>query len=160
MITRIQSLYLLLVVIFTGLNIQILPFWTFELGAGENAELAKHLELVGIAEFGTSSDVAAMVWGFNVFLLTSLMLALISIFLFNNRKIQVKLISSAGIATLLTLALGAAASISFTSKLQAETASGMPGYGFYLLLICLVLEWLAMGAISKDDKIANAYKRL
>ncbi|ACF13040.1 hypothetical protein Ctha_0569 [Chloroherpeton thalassium ATCC 35110] len=160
MLARIQSLYLLLVVIFTGLNLQILPFWLFDLKSAENVEMAKHLVLVGITEFGTSSDVVVMVWGFNVFLLTAMMLAAIGIFLFSNRKIQVKLVSSSGIATLVTIALGVAASITFIDKMGQYEASGLPGIGFYLLLLCLVLQWLAVGAINKDDQVANAYKRL
>ena len=158
MLARIQSLYLVLVVIFAGLNLKLLPFWSFELNAPENAAMAKNMALIGLSEFGTSGQFIAMVWGFNVFLLTTMMLAAVSIALFSNRKIQIKVITSAGIATLLTVGFGAATAITFTG--QMDGAAGLPNIGFYLLLVCLPLEWLAVSAIQKDEKIANAYKRL
>lgn len=160
MLARIQTLYLFLVILCVGLNLQILPFWTYEFHGAEGATALQTLELSGFGGANLSGTISGLFWGFNILLVVTAIIALVTIFLFANRKLQRTLITSGLLSSITALALGIAAAMMLQETITGSGIKQTPGLGFYFLVLTPILFWFASQGVKKDEEIATAYKRL
>lgn len=82
-------------------------------------------------------------------------ICLLSIFLFNNRKLQMRL-------SLLAI-VGAVAGLAVASVLFSQDTAGQAaqlGLGFGLPVVSIILTFLAYRFIKKDDKLVKSMDRL
>lgn len=90
----------------------------------------------------------------------SILLSLIAIFLFKNRKNQKGLI---WINILLCISLQAWLIMSVNKKTSVAELTNVAGYywiGLFLPLISLILLFMAKGGINKDEKLVKSLDRL
>jgi len=142
MIQRVQSLYLILAAIVSGLLAFIFPFYIYngEMVGIEQAFRADSLLLKAIA---------------SLFMLSA-MLALVSLFLFKNRKTQIVINRLNIILNFLLLGL----IVYQLQTLSGETSVSEKGIGSFLPLIVVVLLSLATKAILKDERLVKSADRL
>lgn len=152
MIQRIQSIYLLLAGIFPAITFFI-PILHFEKEEGTWATL-----------FGAMIDAAQMpeltgayAWGILITGVFSIIGAWTAVFLYKNRKKQIKMAKYALVFNILWYA----ALAYYANKLTGLThTSASPGIGCalpFLSIICLVL---AASAIRKDEALVRAADRI
>ena len=154
MFSRIQTLYLFIAALL-AFGSMAFPFWSFT---------TDHLIL-----FGDFKDVqgagfvvtAGSIGGGILSPLTGIV-ALSTIFLYSNRKLQQKLIFLCYVLFAADMLAGLAGGHFLKQHLEtlSTTVSFAPGGGMFLLLPEPVLFWLASLGVKKDEKIATAYKRL
>ncbi len=146
MIQRIQSLYLLLVVVLSGALSYVPLFITETLSAPANPTSSVFLES------GISSNILYVV-------LNSIagFLAFITILLFKNRRLQIRL-SNLNMLIICILT----GTIFYFSDQTKTTADAVVhyGYGCYFPLAQLVFTFLAMRAIRKDEALVRSADRL
>ena len=153
MIQRIQSIYLLFVVLLAGFSFY-LP--TATLTAAENATyLISHKGIYLIQ--ATEQVFQSPVWGITIFALLVPVIALITVFLFKNRKLQIKLIYVNIACILMYYASVAAYVITAAQRLQADWTLH---FGVIIPLVCLILLILAISAIKKDEMLVKSLDRL
>lgn len=142
MIQRIQSIYLLLVAA-ANFSLFALPFANSEKAIRSSALFAD-------STYNLQDNIALLI----LFALGGI-LALVTIFLFKNRKLQIQL--GQGILVLLIIGLGLATFLWFNDGTmdKATLAVGMftPLFGF-------VFTALAVRAIRKDEKLVRSADRL
>ncbi|TCD47076.1 DUF4293 domain-containing protein [Chlorobium sp. N1] len=154
MIARIQSLYLILAALLAAAS-TFFPFWSFS-SAG----------LLMLRDFSASADAGifftAGSFASGIFSPLTAMASVAAIFLFRNRGLQQKVIALAVLFFALDLlsALTAAHFMNQHFVALGEPFSHRPENGFFMILPEPVLFWLAMKGVEKDNRIANAYKRL
>lgn len=144
MIQRIQSLFLLLAAGGLG-SLFAVPFARSKKAIEESAFLQDGL-------YNLSDHIALMV----VFGLTAL-LALISIFLYRNRKLQLRLIALTLIGVLAGIAL---AVVLFMRQGITLDSNIQDGIGAYLPLAAILFLALAYRFIQKDEKLVRSMDRL
>ena len=154
MAARIQTLYLFLVALLAVASM-MLPFWSFST-----------IRLFLVTDFGAFPDAGMMQvissYAAGIFSPLTAIVALAAIFLYKKRDLQKKLILL-GMLLFLGDLLSGLASAHFLNQYFSCTCiafSHKPEAGFFILLPEPVLLWLALKGVKKDDKIANAYKRL
>ena len=135
MIQRIQSLYLIIAAIVSGVLSAVFVLW-------ENAD-------------GTLATVFDNYLYLGLFAASSA-LSLITIFLFNNRKRQLALGRFNIILNFILLGLFVYRSLS----LSGETAVSEKGIGMFLPIISIVFIALANKAIKKDEALVKSVDRL
>ena len=142
MIQRVQSLYLILAAIVSGLLAFIFPFYIYngEMVGIEQAFRADSLLLKAIA---------------SLFMLSA-GLALVSLFLFKNRNTQIVINRLNIILNFLLLGL----IVYQLQTLSGETSVSEKGIGSFLPLIVVVLLSLATKAILKDERLVKSADRL
>lgn len=160
MLSRIQTLYLFLIIVCVALNLQILPFWTYEFRGPEEVAALQTLELSGLGNFNLSGTMNALFLGFNALLIITGIIAFVTIFLFKNRKLQRTLTTVGLLSSITTLVLGLSAAMMLQENLGGSEIKQSPGLGFYVLVLTPVLFWFASQGVKKDEEIATAYKRL
>ncbi|MEI6692632.1 MAG: DUF4293 domain-containing protein [Chlorobium sp.] len=155
MVARIQNLYLFLAGLLAVGSI-FLPFWSFSAG-----------RVFVISDFATFSTPGIMYvtescFAAGVFSPLTAVLSLVAIFLFKNRALQSKIILFAILLFLGDLFSGLTAAHFLNQYLQNAGAivTHKPEAGFFMILPEPVLFLMALKGVKKDDKIANAYKRL
>lgn len=171
MIQRIQTIFFILA---AAANVAVL---FLPLGAASNLETMESMtvDLTGMsiqktkldeasADFvteslGFSDDIFLMVHVLLV-VLTSLYLVVL-IFLFGDRKRQIKM-SYVGIVLLMGQILVAALLF-----MQLPELAGAPtdfthdiGYGFFLPVVALMMTWLAISRVKKDERMIRDSNRL
>lgn len=148
MIQRIQSLYLLLV---AGLMVCMmsLPLGYFVLG--ERIDTLTSLSLVQ-ADGGI--DYAP--WALFAVEFVVAVLALVSIFLFKKRSLQIRL----SVFSALLLVGFYVTLLVFVWKFVESYDSFVPSWILTAPLVSIVFEWLAIRAIGKDIMLVKAYDRL
>ncbi len=144
MIQRIQSVFLLIATIAFALLFQF-PFVITDVAsdgflADKDFDVFDHIALVILA------GVAAG-------------LTLISIFLFKKRKIQIK-VAYLGILVGLSVLVTAAVMFYEQALILFEKAAIHQRLGLYLPIIGLIMGFLAIRFIRKDDKIVRSMDRL
>ncbi len=159
MLARIQTLYLILALVIIVLNIFVFPLWLFEYQPSQ-IETVRQFELFALNPPESLNTNMAWFWGFNVLIVTTLILTFGSIFLFSQRNLQLLFVKSGIISSFLTIALGVVSALTYSTPLKESFPSSEPGIGFYLLFLLPLLLFLAMQGVKKDEKIATAYKRL
>ena len=142
MIQRIQSLYLLLAGIISGGLTFVFNIWS-----------TTNSKLYIMDLFGSSSISEKIV---PVLFFVSALLSIVTIFLFNNRKLQFVL-GRLNILTNLFL-LGVLVYLSLT--LSGEAAVSEKGIGMFLPIIIIVLLVIANKAIKRDEDLVKSVDRL
>lgn len=135
MIQRIQSIYLLVVVLVSGALPFWLPLWTDQ----ESNQIYAKDELLILGGFGVVS-----------------VLALIAIFLFKNRKNQFVVNRLNMIFNLFLLGFFVYRSLT----LSGETTVSEKGIGMLLPIVSIVFLVLANKAIKKDEDLVKSVDRL
>lgn len=153
MVARIQTLYLFLVALL-AVGSMFVPFWSFSIPT-----------LFFISDFAPVPDAGIMQvissYAAGIFSPLVAITAIAAIFLYKKRALQKKLILLGMILFLGDLLSGLAAAHFLNEYLCTCVAfSHKPEAGLLILLPEPVLLWLALKGVKKDDKIANAYKRL
>ncbi|MEO1258218.1 MAG: DUF4293 domain-containing protein [Bacteroidota bacterium] len=145
MIQRIQSIYLLLAAA-AGFGLLALPFAT----TPENVETSA---LFADAAYNVNDNI-----GLLVLFAVAGALALAAIFMFNNRKTQMKLAQVAIVANVVGLILAFILILQDGANLGAVDPDD--GIGAYLPFGFLLFGILALRAIGKDEKLVKSMDRL
>ena len=145
MIQRIQTVYLLVVAILAVVMIS-LPVGSFVTPDYHMSELTN---LALVSEEGVS-DYAP--WALQT---VSAILALVTIFLYKKRMLQIRLT----LFNMLVLVGYYVTLVIFVLNLKGD-ASFVPSWTVCLPLISIILSWLAIRAIGKDEMLVKAYERL
>jgi len=142
MIQRVQSLYLILAAIISGLLVFLFPFYIYngEMTGIKQAFIADNLYLNSIA------------WLFMI----SAALSLVSLFLFKNRNTQIAINRFNIILNFFLLGL----IVYQLLTLSGETSVSEKGIGAFLPLVVVVLLSLGTKAILKDEKLVKSADRL
>ena len=153
MVARIQTLYLFLVALL-AVAIMFIPFWSFTT-----------TQLYFVTDFSSFPDAGIMQvtsnYASGIFSSLTIIVALAAIFLYKKRELQKKLILLGMLLFLGNLLADLAAAHFLNQYLcSCVTFTHKPEAGLFILLPEPVLLWLALKGVKKDDKIANAYKRL
>jgi hypothetical protein len=154
MIQRIQTVYLLAIVILSGL-VFFLPL----------ADLINSVDkLIYLVDFRgislikpTGNILESTIWGLTTISLVIPIISLITIFSFKNRTKQIRLTVINMFFMLLFYIILAFYIWSATQRLQSDwhlrLTTALP-------LINLILSYLAIGAIGKDEKLVKSLDRL
>lgn len=149
MIQRIQSVYLLVVAVLL----------TVCLCSPVGAFVAADYSVSGFSNFcltaadGTK-DYAP--WALSVILMVAALLALVTIFLFKKRMLQIRLTI---FSTILLLGYYGTL-VAFILMLKGADATFSASWTLCLPLVGIILNWLAIRAIGKDEVLVKAYDRL
>jgi uncharacterized membrane protein len=142
MIQRIQSLYLLLVGIIAGGLTFVFNIWS-----------TANAKVFSLDLFAANSIMEKIV---PILFIISALLAVVTIFMFKDRKLQFVL-GRLNILTNLFL-LGVLVYLSLT--LSGETSVSEKGIGMFLPVIIIVLLVIANKAIKKDEDLVKSVDRL
>lgn len=148
MIQRIQTVYLLVVAILMVVMMS-LPVGSF-VAADYTATVFNNLSLVapdGIADYAP--------WAMFAILMVSAVVTLGTIFLYKKRMLQIRLT----IFNIILLLGYYGTLVTFVFMLKGEN-SFTPSWTVILPLISIILDWLAIRAIGKDEMLVKAYERL
>jgi len=149
MIQRIQSLYLLLAAI-----IQVIfatgTYFTYKIS--DDSYFVTGSGTFNSAGENTGGDMKTLILGLGISLL-----ALISIFLYKNRKQQMKI---ARIGGLLTMAEIVFIVISYFNTTDIAESGFSFGYVIFILPISTLFFFLAAKAIKKDDELIRSVDRI
>lgn len=160
MLFRLQTLYLAIALLCVAFNMNFYPFWRYDFIAPDGAQLSEPMWLYGLSIFGRSGEVSVVFYAFNAALCLSAALALVSIFLFKNRKRQATLCYVGALVSFIAVAMALLAAFALKSKLGNDAVESAPELGFYAMTLAPILFFLAARAIVKDEEIATAYQRL
>jgi len=153
MIQRIQTVYLLLVALLTA-SMFFTPFVTFI----SETEVSQYiLTIKGLALTGEKSSVLFRVWPIVAILIVSLIITLVTIFLYKRRLLQIRLsiVSIFLMAGIIGLTYYYSNSISLQMKVESTY-----GFSFVFPLIAIILDYLAIRSITKDEKLIRSLDRL
>lgn len=157
MIQRIQSLFLLLAIL-ANLGLLFLPFWQF--GGADQVETLSALRIESTAapapmaftEDPLHMGVFALVLAISAFLL-------LVIFAYRNRPRQIRL----GFIALILLLIEIVGLV-FLSRMGPWSISavgeGSPQPGLALPILGVILVWLAVRAIKKDEELVRSIDRI
>lgn len=154
MIQRIQSLYLLLTSIASGLFLSghFLSFFN-DSGSG----IFMNYRGIWMEGAGGSLQIQESQIIIPVVVLLIIILSLIAIFLYKNRKIQIKFALAAVVLSVALTALTAWFAYSAGEKYQAVLN---PVIRTFLPLLILLFSILALLGIRKDENLVRSYDRL
>lgn len=150
MIQRIQTLFLLVVAVLSGL---MLTGDLIRLTAGDTTVFS--LSFMGLGEQG--GDIIQRLWPMTVILALVPLLAFIAIFLYKNRPLQMRFAMLVLLLSLGTLILGAFYILMFDRKIDITVVWRAKAL---FPLISAILAWLAHRAILKDEVKVRSYDRL
>lgn len=156
MIQRIQSVYLLL----AGLVLAF-SFCTPQIYFTIDGVLFATLTACGINAANVVAETGATVisvpWGVVVFMSLGALLAFVSLFMYKNRKRQIKLIN----LMLLSIVLVYISDIAYAYAFDAHHNTNMQGaWGVILPFAAYVLGWFARRAVRKDEELVRAADRI
>lgn len=151
MIQRIQSVYLLLVVILMGV-VMSLPLGIY---VGADGSVST-LRALGIDIAGVDHDSSC--WGLFAIALLSVIIALATIFLYKNRKLQIRLTVFNILVIIGWYATFTAFVMAYNNQLASTTFHCSMGSVFPLIAIFFNL--LAIRGIRKDERLVKAADRL
>lgn len=150
MIQRIQTLFLLAVVLFSGL---MLSGDIITLTAGTGTMFS--MSFMGMGDQG--GQIIQRLWPMTAILAIVPLLALIAIFLFRNRPLQMRITMMVLLLSLGTIILGAFYLLMFDRKIDITIIWRIRAL---FPLISAILAWLAYRAILKDEIRVKSYDRL
>lgn len=148
MIQRIQSVYLLIVAILSVIVISN-PVGTF---IGTDNSITEFTNLSLVFQDGTESYEP---WALFAIQMISAIISLVTIFMYRKRMLQIRL-------SLFNIILAVgyyATMITFVFMLKGESTF-VPSWVVCLPFVGIVLDWLAIRAIGKDEILVKAYERL
>lgn len=156
MLQRIQTIFLTLVVIL-GVLASFMPVLSFT-----NAESTYLMNLYKTVSVSESADMLSKNMGVGVLQGVVQLLALVIIFLFKNRSLQMKLAK----LNILLIALEIAAIVMYIDTVKTamgEAANNIEigvKFGAIIPVLSLILTYLAIHFIKKDDKLVRSADRL
>ncbi|MEZ5020681.1 MAG: DUF4293 domain-containing protein [Bacteroidales bacterium] len=150
MIQRIQTLLLLAVALFSGL---MLTGDIISLTAGNGTVFS--MRFMGMGEQG--GEIIQRLWPMTVILAVVPLLALIALFLFRNRQLQMRLTMMVLLLSLGTIILGAFYILMFDRKIDVTIIWKVR---VLFPAVSAILAWLAYRAILKDEIRVRSYDRL
>lgn len=148
MIQRIQSVYLLIVAILSVI-VMSNPIGSFI--AADNSIV----EFTNLSLIDQSGVEDYKPWALFAILMISAIISLITIFLYRKRMLQIRL-------TLFNIILAIGyyvILVTFVFMLKGESTF-VPSWMVCLPFVGIVLDWLAIRAIGKDEMLVKAYERL
>jgi glucan phosphoethanolaminetransferase (alkaline phosphatase superfamily) len=154
MIQRIQSVYLFLIALlsllfFSGSIVNFIN------GSGSVYKIT--FESIIKSTEGQGLEIIEKLLPLTILIILIPIVSLITIFIFKNRKIQLRLAMFLMIlCTLLVIALIHGSIITIT-KFEATIT---PGFKMILPLVMLILSFLVYRGIKKDDHLVKSYDRL
>ena len=148
MIQRIQTVYLFFVAVVL-IVCMCMPVSFF---IGPEQIVSKMTNLAIVAQDGSVNYAP---WALFVILLVSAALALFTIFLFKKRMLQIRLTVFSTI-----LLIGYYITLGVFIYMLKGDAHFRVALGACLPFIAIVLNWLAIRAIGKDEMLVKAYERL
>ena len=159
MIQRIQTIYLILTAVLTGLMMKF-PIAIYYSGESE----AFRYGVFGITPAGGGEMIQPGNWMIQLgLLIISTLLALYTIFRFKNRKLQLQL-SRFNLLLLLALILSAYFSVRTQEHLQpvseVQDLKTLYWIGFYLPVAAMAFQWLAIRGIKRDEELIKSIDRL
>ena len=152
MIQRIQSLYLLLITVLMVV-MMFLPLATFQQGM-----MLFNFDVMGLSTVETQPQLIYPTWGLFILAAVISLLALITIFLFRKRILQIRLCIFNALLMIGFYAL-------FVYFLYT-VRNHIPGCGMNIKLavsfpiICLILDYLAIRNIGADETLVRSLERL
>ena len=153
MIQRIQTIYLLLAVILAGISFYS-PVATLLAGNATYIVSYKGIYQIDAAEGHIFQSPA---WGITVFALLIPIIALVSVFLFKNRKLQIRL----GYLNIACITGYYASAFACTyAAIERYVAEWTLQYTVMLPDICLIFSFMAISAIKKDEALVRSLDRL
>lgn len=150
MIQRIQTLFLLAVVVLSGL---MLTGDLIQMTAGGGTMFS--IGFPGMSDNG--GEVIQRLWPMSVILALVPLLALIAIFLYRKRSLQMRVTMLVLLLSLGTLILGAFYVLMLDRKIDVNIIWKVK---VLFPLISAILSWLAYRAIIKDEVRVRSYDRL
>ena len=150
MIQRIQTLFLLAVALLSEL---MLTGDLIQLTAGGGTVFS--MSFLGMENNG--GEVIQRLWPMTVILAVVPLLALVTIFLYKKRSLQMRLTMLVLLLSLGTLILGAFYVLMFDRKIDVNIIWKVK---VLFPLITAILAWLAWRAILKDEVRVRSYDRL
>ncbi len=163
MIQRIQSLLFLFATL-SNLGVLFFPFWQYQ--NEEKIELISGIKIE--AASSTATDTASVITNFTespfhmgIFgvIVASSLLVFIIIFLFQNRKQQMNM----GYIAIVLLLLEIGLMSYFTYMGPYEISSQLPGMvhvGFAFPVIAVILVWMGIRKVKKDDDLIKSVDRI
>lgn len=148
MIQRIQTVYLFFVAVVL-IVCMCMPVSFF---IGPEQIVSKMTNLAIVAQDGSANYAP---WALFVILLVSAALALFTIFLFKKRMLQIRLTVFSTI-----LLIGYYITLGVFIYMLKGDAHFRVALGACLPFISIVLNWLSIRAIGKDEMLVKAYERL
>jgi len=148
MIQRIQTVYLFFVAVVL-IVCMCMPVSYF---IGPEQIVSKMTNLAIVAQDGSANYAP---WALFVILLVSAALALFTIFLFKKRMLQIRLTVFSTI-----LLIGYYITLGVFIYMLKGDAHFRVALGACLPFIAIVLNWLSIRAIGKDEMLVKAYERL
>jgi hypothetical protein len=154
MIQRIQSIYLLLTTILSGL---FLTGNIFRLIYGEAYELVMNFRGIFEANGEDSFELIGKAIPLSLFAILVPLTSLVAIMLFKNRNLQLRITMALIIMEVLLLAVAAYYCIHFIRRFDA---SMIPGFRMLIPFITFILSILAYRGIRNDESLVRSYDRL
>ncbi len=150
MIQRVQTLFLLAVVVLSGLMLTG-DLLLLNNGTGTVFSLA----FTGLGEQG--GTIVQHIWPLTVILALVPLLALTAIFLYRKRQVQMRFTMFVILLSLGTIILGAFYVLMFDRKIDVTVIWTVRAV---FPLVSAILAWLAYRAILRDDIRVKSYDRL
>ena len=148
MIQRIQTVYLLIVAILMVLMM------SFPVGAFYTDTAIYEMTNLALVDAGGVSNYAP--WALFAILMVVAILSLVTIFAYKKRMFQIRM-TLFNIILLIGYYVTAAVFILYSFD---EVGSFTPSWTLCLPAISIILDWLAIRAIGKDEMLVKAYERL
>ncbi|MCD7977373.1 MAG: DUF4293 domain-containing protein [Tannerellaceae bacterium] len=152
MLQRIQTIYLLIIVILS-MTLLFLP-----LGALQVGNNFYRFDISGISSLGQAGELLYSTWGLYALSVLTTVIALISIFLFKNRVLQIRLSVFNGLIMVGFYAF--VGYIIWNMKDQVESIQFMPKIALGFPLINIILDYLAIRNIGADEALVRSLERL
>jgi hypothetical protein len=154
MIQRIQSLYLFLTAVLSGL---LMSGSVLNL-SGKTGSVFKVTFTEVIKSTGDQGiEVIEKLLPFTILIVIIPLISLVTILLFKNRKIQLRLAFALIILTATLVIACIHVSLSVISKFEAGF---VPGFKMIIPVLMLILSVLVYRGIKKDDLLVKSYDRL
>ncbi len=150
MIQRIQTLFLLAIVILSGL---MLTGDLIMMDAGSGSPF--NISFLGLG--GNGGEIIQRLWPLTVILALVPLLALVAVFLYKKRAIQMRIAMFVLLLSIGTIILGAFYIIMFDKKIDVTMIWKVKAI---FPLLSAILAWLAYRSIMKDDLKVRSYDRL
>ncbi len=150
MIQRIQTLFLLTVVILSGLLLTG-NLLMMDNGAGTLFTIS----FMGLGESG--GTILQRLWPLSILIGVVPLLSLVAIFLYRKRQLQMRLTMLVLLLSLGTIIMGAFYVMMFDRKIPVEIIWKVKAV---FPLLSAILAWLAYRSILKDDLMVRASDRL
>jgi uncharacterized membrane protein len=154
MIQRIQSIYFSLI---TLLSLVFISGSFLNFADSTGAEINVTFNGIVRDRIGQNPEIIEKLLPLSVLIILIPIVSLIAIFIFKNRKLQLRF--SLFLVILAAVFLIASIHVSFriVSKFDARL---IPGFKMILPIVILVLSILAYRGIKKDDRLVKSYDRL